>query len=50
MSQVPRKEGHPANAFSLMGENYRLAVKVAADEKALGLTSCIVRPQKPIER
>jgi hypothetical protein len=49
MTKVSRKEGHVANVFSLMGEDYRLAVKVAADEKALGLTSCIVRPQKPIE-
>jgi hypothetical protein len=44
-----RKEGKGANAFSLLEESYRLEVKVQADLKALGLTSCLgPTPRKPI--
>jgi hypothetical protein len=44
-----RKEGKGANAFSLLEESYRLEVKVQADLKALGLTSCVgPTPRKPI--
>jgi hypothetical protein len=43
------KEGEGANAFSLLEEPYRLAVKVQADLKALGMTSCLgPTPRKPI--
>jgi hypothetical protein len=43
------KGGKEANAFSLLEEPYRLAVKVQADLKALGMTSCLgPPPRKPI--
>jgi hypothetical protein len=43
------KGGKRANAFSLLEEPYRLAVRVQDDLQALGLTSCLGRtPRKPI--
>jgi hypothetical protein len=43
------KGGKRANAFSLLEEPYRLAVKVQDDLKVLGLTSCLgPPPRKPI--
>lgn len=43
------KEGDGANDFSLLEESYRLDVKVQADERALGMISCIgPPPRKPI--
>jgi hypothetical protein len=48
MSKLSKKE--VPYAFSLMEDNYRLGVKIQADLKALGMTSCIgPRPRKPIE-
>jgi hypothetical protein len=50
MRKIHRKEGDVTNAFSLLDESYRLEVKIQADLKALGLTSCIgPPPRKPIE-
>lgn len=49
MGKVARKEGDVANALSYIDDAYRLDVKIAADEKAVGLTSCIgPPPRKPI--
>jgi hypothetical protein len=43
-----RKEGKGANAFSLLEESYRLEVKVRADLKALGMTSCLGPPPRKL--
>ncbi len=43
-----RKEGKGANAFSLLEESYRLEVKVQADLKALGMTSCLGPPPRKL--
>jgi hypothetical protein len=43
-----RRERDGANAFSLLNESYRLEVKVQADLKALGLTSCLGPPPRKL--
>jgi len=43
-----RKEGKGANAFSVLEESYRLEVKVQADLKALGMTSCLGPPPRKL--
>jgi hypothetical protein len=43
-----RKAGKGANAFSLLQESYRLEVKVQADLKALGMTSCLGPPPRKL--
>ncbi len=49
MRKLSRKEGNEANAFSLLEKSYKLEVKVYADERALGMISCLgPRPRKPI--
>jgi hypothetical protein len=41
-------KGEGANAFSLLEESYRLEVKLQADLKALGLTSCLGPPPRKL--
>ena len=50
LHEVLKKGGTAAYALSFLEDSYRLDVKIRADEKALGLTSCIGSPpRKPIE-
>jgi hypothetical protein len=47
-SVSPTKDGIAANALELFGWLYRTNVNVWADEKTLGLSSCVgPRPRKP---
>lgn len=49
LTKLHRTGYTPGNSFSILDEIYRADVKVQADLKALGLTSCIGRPpRKPI--
>jgi hypothetical protein len=41
-----RHGGHLPNALADLNESYRLAVKINADEKALGLVDCIGSPPR----
>jgi hypothetical protein len=43
-----RKKEKVANPFSLLEESYRLEVKVQADLKALGMTSCLGPPPRKL--
>jgi hypothetical protein len=50
VSKLSNKGSNVLHAGSYIEEAYRLNVKIYADEKALGLTSCLgPPPRKPIE-
>lgn len=50
LSKLANRKSNAPEAGSYLEKSYRLNVKVYADEKALGLTSCLGSPpRKPIE-